>query len=150
MALVPATRSAGPCATACCPDGIWNGPCVSAMRPARSWPRSCPAGTPCRRPIRLSASWRRRHVSDERFRALIEARVTSPGAIAEAAKARKPAASLLGDHGKLMMIAADHPARGALRAGPDPLAMADRSELLNRLCLALSRRGVNGVLGTPD
>ena len=89
-------------------------------------------------------------MSDERFRALIEARVTSPGAVAEAAQTRKPAASLLGEHGKLMMIAADHPARGALRAGPDPLAMADRTELLDRLCLALSRPGVNGVLGTPD
>ena len=89
-------------------------------------------------------------MSDERFRALIEARVTSPGAVAEAAQTRKPAVSLLGEHGKLMMIAADHPARGALRAGPDPLAMADRAELLNRLCLALSRPGVNGVLGTAD
>jgi hypothetical protein len=28
--------------------------------------------------------------------------------------------------------------------------MADRGELLDRLCLALSRPGVNGVLGTPD
>jgi hypothetical protein len=28
--------------------------------------------------------------------------------------------------------------------------MADRIELLDRLCLALSRPGVNGVLGTPD
>ena len=28
--------------------------------------------------------------------------------------------------------------------------MADRTELLDRLCLALSRPGVNGVLGTPD
>ena len=89
-------------------------------------------------------------MSEERFRALIEARVTSPGAVAEAAQTRKPAVSLLGEHGKLMMIAADHPARGALRAGPDPLAMADRTELLNRLCLALSRPGVNGVLGTAD
>ena len=49
-----------------------------------------------------------------------------------------------------MMIAADHPARGALRAGDDPLAMADRADLLDRLVLALSRPGVNGVLGTPD
>src|ERR671938_1266259 len=48
------------------------------------------------------------------------------------------------------MIAADHPARGALRAGTRALAMADRVELLDRLCLALSRPGVNGVLGTPD
>jgi hypothetical protein len=49
-----------------------------------------------------------------------------------------------------MMIAADHPARGALRAGDRPLAMGDRADLLDRLCLALSRPGVNGVLGTPD
>ena len=48
------------------------------------------------------------------------------------------------------MIAADHPARGALRAGERPLAMADRADLLDRLVLALSRPGVNGVLGTPD
>jgi hypothetical protein len=48
------------------------------------------------------------------------------------------------------MIAADHPARGALRAGDNALAMADRVELLDRLVLALSRPGVNGVLGTPD
>ena len=30
------------------------------------------------------------------------------------------------------------------------MAMADRVELLDRLVLALSRPGVNGVLGTPD
>jgi len=55
-----------------------------------------------------------------------------------------------GGHGKLMIIAADHPARGALRAGDQPFAMGHRADLLDRLCLALSRPGVNGVLGTPD
>jgi hypothetical protein len=49
-----------------------------------------------------------------------------------------------------MMIAADHPARGALGAGDRALAMGDRGDLLDRICLALSRPGVNGVLGTPD
>jgi len=81
---------------------------------------------------------------------LIQTRVERPGAIAEAAAGRTRAESLVGSHGKLMMIAADHPARGALRAGDDALAMADRVDLLDRLCLALSRPGVNGVLGTPD
>jgi hypothetical protein len=81
---------------------------------------------------------------------LIQTRVERPGAIAGAAAGRTRAASLVGSHGKLMMIAADHPARGALRAGDDALAMADRVDLLDRLCLALSRPGVNGVLGTPD
>nr|WP_308207591.1 aldolase [Actinomadura madurae] len=49
-----------------------------------------------------------------------------------------------------MIIAADHPARGALGVGGDPVAMADRAGLLDRLCVALDRPGVDGVLGTPD
>lgn len=81
---------------------------------------------------------------------LVERRVHQPGAVAAAAAARRRPASLLGGHGRLMMIAADHPARGALRAGDRPLAMADRADLLERLVLALARPEVNGVLGTPD
>ncbi|MFI5896764.1 aldolase [Actinoplanes sp. NPDC051513] len=81
---------------------------------------------------------------------LLEARTRRPDAIAAAAAARKRPGSLFGPHGKLMIIAADHPARGALRAGADPLAMANRVELLDRIRTALARPGVNGVLGTPD
>ena len=51
---------------------------------------------------------------------------------------------------KLMVIACDHPARGALAAGDDPSAMADREELLARCVEALSRPGVNGFLGTAN
>jgi hypothetical protein len=87
---------------------------------------------------------------DERYRSLLEARTRYPETIAAAAARRTRPASLFNEHGRLMMIAADHPARGALRAGDRVLAMADRIELLDRLCLALSRPGVNGVLGTPD
>ena len=87
---------------------------------------------------------------DDQLSELIATRVHRPGAVAEAAAARRRPTSLLGEHGKLMMIAADHPARGALRAGDRPLAMGDRIDILDRLCLALSRPGVNGVLGTPD
>jgi hypothetical protein len=49
-----------------------------------------------------------------------------------------------------MIIAADHPARGALAVGNRELAMANRFELLERLCLALSRPGVDGVLAGAD
>ena len=87
---------------------------------------------------------------DEQLRELIETRVRNPRAVAEAAARRQRPESLLAEHGRLMMIAADHPARGALRAGDRPLAMGNRAELLDRLVLALSRPGVNGVLGTPD
>jgi hypothetical protein len=49
-----------------------------------------------------------------------------------------------------MIIAADHPARGALAVGDRRLAMANRVDMLERLCLALSRPGVDGVLATAD
>jgi hypothetical protein len=89
-------------------------------------------------------------MSDDRLRGLIDIRTTRPHEVARRAGKRVRPASLLGDHGRLMMIAADHPARGALAAGARPLAMADRTDLLDRVCLAISRPGVNGVLGTPD
>jgi len=89
-------------------------------------------------------------VREAELRHSADIRTHRPQAIVEAAAHRLPARSLLGEHGRLMIIAADHPARGALRAGQEPLAMSHRADLLDRLCLALSRPGVNGVLGTPD
>ena len=81
---------------------------------------------------------------------LTAARIENPGAIAAAAAARRRPASLLAAHGRMMIVAADHPARGALGAGQRAAAMGDRRELLRRLCAALADPGVNGVLGTPD
>jgi hypothetical protein len=63
---------------------------------------------------------------------------------------RRPAPSVLGEAGRAMIVAADHPARGANAVGGDPAAMADRGELLDRLCAALERPGVTGVLATAD
>ena len=81
---------------------------------------------------------------------LARTRATDPGAVAAAAAARRRPTSLLGPTGRLMVVAADHTARGILGAGAEPDAMADRVRLLDRLCLALSRPEVNGVLGTTD
>ncbi|WP_236238820.1 deoxyribose-phosphate aldolase [Streptomyces sp. CC228A] len=81
--------------------------------------------------------------------ALATLRARHPEAIAEAA-ARRSRRPLLGAGGRLMIVAADHPARGALAVGGDPLAMANRADLLERLCTALSRPGVDGVLATAD
>jgi len=50
----------------------------------------------------------------------------------------------------MFLVAADHPARGVLKAGSDPHAMGDRGELLRRLLVALERPGVDGVMATPD
>ncbi|MEO3829481.1 aldolase [Actinomadura sp. B10D3] len=81
---------------------------------------------------------------------LADVRAARPEAIAEAAARRERRDAPPGASGRLMIIAADHPARGALGAGGDPVAMADRADLLDRLCVALDRPGVDGVLGTPD
>jgi DhnA family fructose-bisphosphate aldolase class Ia len=88
-------------------------------------------------------------VSELSITELTRVRATRPESIAEAAakRSRRP---LIGDSGRIMIVAADHPARGALGVGSDSLAMASRIELLERLCAALDRPGVDGVLGTPD
>ncbi|WP_434600380.1 Cgl0159 family (beta/alpha)8-fold protein [Streptomyces sp. A5-4] len=80
---------------------------------------------------------------------LVRVRTRHPEAVAEAA-ARRRRRPLVGDSGRLMIIAADHPARGALGVGDREFAMANRADLLERLCLALSRPGVDGVLATAD
>ncbi|MEU1315984.1 Cgl0159 family (beta/alpha)8-fold protein [Streptomyces tibetensis] len=80
---------------------------------------------------------------------LTTVRARNPEAVAEAA-ARRVRRPLVGDSGRLMIVAADHPARGALGVGDRRLAMADRADLLERLCIALSRPGIDGVLATAD
>ncbi|MEU3185758.1 deoxyribose-phosphate aldolase [Streptomyces sp. NPDC006923] len=80
---------------------------------------------------------------------LVRLRTHHPEAVAEAA-ARRVRRPLVRSGGRLMIIAADHPARGALAVGDRRLAMANRLDLLERLCLALSRPGVDGVLASAD
>jgi hypothetical protein len=78
-----------------------------------------------------------------------ELRALRPGAVAEALSARWRR-SLVGESGTMFLLAADHPARGVVKAGGDEGAMADRGELLRRLVVGLSRPGVDGLLGSPD
>jgi hypothetical protein len=86
----------------------------------------------------------------DRVAEVIETRARRPELVAEAAARRPRAASFLSPGGTLVLIAADHPARGTLRAGQLMYAMADRTSLLERLCVALARPGVDGVLGSAD
>ncbi|MFL6118857.1 deoxyribose-phosphate aldolase [Actinophytocola sp.] len=89
-------------------------------------------------------------LTDRQLARITTTRARSPEKIAEAAQARVRPNSAFDDDERDLIIAADHPARGALRAGAYPMAMANRRELLRRLCVALARPGVTGVLGTPD
>ena len=80
---------------------------------------------------------------------LNEVRAREPQRVAQllAARSRR---ELFGPDGRLMIIACDHPARGALAASGRPTAMSNRRELLERLATALSRPGVDGLLATAD
>ncbi|MEU8133104.1 Cgl0159 family (beta/alpha)8-fold protein [Streptodolium elevatio] len=80
---------------------------------------------------------------------VVSTRLTDPGAIRRTAQAR-PRFAREGLARPLFVLAADHPARGAVAAGGNPTAMGDRHELLARCVEALARPGVDGFLGTPD
>jgi hypothetical protein len=78
-----------------------------------------------------------------------EIRARTPERIRELAQARARRPVLPAD-GRLMVIAADHPARGANGVGSRPMAMANRTELLDRLRVALANPGVDGLLARAD
>jgi len=80
---------------------------------------------------------------------LVTVRMSDPGEVA-ARLATRTRFTGLAPGERLLIIAADHPARGALAAGRDPAAMADRWGLLQRIVVALGRPGVHGFLGTAD
>src|SRR6476620_3130597 len=100
-----------------------------------SSPTSSPIGTPASPKVAVAD--------------LSEIRVREPGRIATgwASRRRRP---LVREDGRMLLVAADHPARGALGVRGAGAAMASRSDLLARLVTALERPGVDGVLGTPD
>ncbi|WP_407107788.1 aldolase [Rhodococcus aetherivorans] len=80
---------------------------------------------------------------------ITELRAEDPGAIERAWAARATRPATRGD-GRLMIVAADHPARGALAVGDRPTAMNSRTDLLDRLRTALADPGVDCVLATSD
>ncbi|MFB7723333.1 aldolase [Nocardia sp. NPDC056100] len=90
------------------------------------------------------------HLTDDRWYRLLRARATEPEAVQRAYADRIRRPNLLSDKGTLFLVAADHPARGALGVGADNTAMADRRTLLERLLIALDNPAVDGVLGSPD
>jgi hypothetical protein len=88
-------------------------------------------------------------IDERRYLELLEARARTPERVAAAAAARKRRPFLAND-GRVCIVAADHPARAALKVGSDPNAMANRRDLLERLLTALKQPGVDGVLAAPD
>src|SRR5699024_451793 len=140
------TGSGVPCAMGSCRTGRWDESWSSRMWPGRLWRPGASARPPCRRPQRFPTGWRRARMSRTEieatptgvplqfFEELRRIRAFEPGRI-QAAHAARQRRRLLID-GRLFVIAADHPARGALGVGGRQLAMGDRYDLLNRLVIA--------------
>ncbi|MDO4252980.1 MAG: deoxyribose-phosphate aldolase [Rothia sp. (in: high G+C Gram-positive bacteria)] len=84
-----------------------------------------------------------------RYQHLTQIRLEDPQAIERAAAQRKHHAGIR--YGQQnFILAADHPARGALSVRDKALAMADRRDLLDRLQIALQNPAVDGILASPD
>ena len=83
------------------------------------------------------------------FEQIKDLRATNPAAVGKALAKRKRRRIIQGD-GNLFVLAADHPARGALAVNGNPTAMGSRRELLARFAEALQNPKVDGVLGTAD
>lgn len=86
---------------------------------------------------------------DDDQKKLLDTRFFNPEVISDLAQQRTIRTPLF-DSGRILIVAADHPARGSIKVGERPSAMANRIDLLNRLVAALGVPGVDGVLGTPD
>ena len=88
-------------------------------------------------------------ISTSLFEQITQKRVSDPAFSRDVAGQRTRRADFAAG-GSMNIVACDHPARGSLSAGGDPLAMADRHDLLARLTHILQSGWVDGVLGSMD
>ena len=84
-----------------------------------------------------------------KYQELLDARVFEPASITNALTSRTRRAKKTAD-GNLLILAADHTARGKISLGLDPIAMSDRYTLLDRLTRCLELPEVDGVLASAD
>ncbi|MBD3265315.1 TIM barrel protein [bacterium] len=91
----------------------------------------------------------RRFLTEDLWDKLGEIRINQPGLIKERMKARQQRETLAPD-GKLVILAADHPARMVTNVGEKPAAMGDRFEYLGRCARVLMASRVDGLMGTAD
>lgn len=88
-------------------------------------------------------------LSDKTYSDLVTARIQNPGAFKKALVNRKRR-KLVGKDGRMLIVAADHTARGIISAGDQKFAIANRRSLLDRLLRTLSNPNVDGVLASAD
>ena len=88
-------------------------------------------------------------LTDKQYNELIQARLMSPESFKKALVSRKRR-KMVGKDGRLLIVAADHTARGIISAGSEKYIIANRRLLLDRLVRSLSNPNVDGVLASAD
>ena len=83
------------------------------------------------------------------FDRITEVRVRRPQLILQEAARRQRRADLA-PQGRLVLLAADHPARMLTAVGENPIAMGDRHQYLGRILRIISVPGIDGVIATTD
>ncbi|MFZ9807580.1 MAG: Cgl0159 family (beta/alpha)8-fold protein [Ilumatobacteraceae bacterium] len=88
-------------------------------------------------------------LTDKQYNELIQARLKSPESFKKALVSRKRR-KMVGKDGRLLIVAADHTARGIISAGSEKYIIGNRRLLLDRLVRSLSNPNVDGVLASAD
>jgi DhnA family fructose-bisphosphate aldolase class Ia len=83
------------------------------------------------------------------FDRITDVRVRRPQLILQEAERRKRRSDLTTD-GRLVLLAADHPARMLTAVSENPIAMGDRYQYLGRVLRILSAPGIDGIIATTD
>ncbi len=91
----------------------------------------------------------RRFFTDDLWNKLSELRVTNPNLVKERMQNRVQRETVSPD-GKLIILAADHPARMVTNVGEETVAMGDRFEYLGRCARVMMASSVDGIMGTAD
>ncbi len=98
----------------------------------------------------LGFSYRSRDFfTEEMFAELTNLRVQEPQ-LAKEELAKRKRRQVLAPDGKLVILAADHPARSVTRVGNQPTAMGHRLDYLGRIVRVLAASNVDGLMATSD
>jgi DhnA family fructose-bisphosphate aldolase class Ia len=88
-------------------------------------------------------------LTEETFAELTELRVKQPELIREELAKRKRR-DVLAPDGRLVILAADHPARAVTRVGGQPTGMGHRLDYLGRIVRVLCASNIDGLMATSD
>lgn len=92
----------------------------------------------------------RKFFSEDLWEQIGQLRVEKPQLIEQRMKKRKMRKSITNKDGKLVILAADHPARMVTNIPGDPTRMADRYDYLGRCARVLMASSVDGLMATAD